>query len=251
MATLVHLVIGMQLLLRVMGYVAGVNASSARQSVNLIPGNWLIIGMSGFIGAILTQIGLRDHDPTALWFVVPLLLVSLLFLVSTLKRDTFFHAEANSGSPSTAPAQSTIFETSFGFTGKLRLHEKEAQRFINVPARAMRMESGALAFVSRIDASTRTYGVVTKSKVGAWLSMPRFESSRIECGTLFYGKKPQAALRLGFIETSNAKNGRVKAILTFDNPAQRDAMRAFLLAQTQGATMAVPVAASPFSTSTG
>lgn len=243
----------MQILLRVLGYVAGVNANLSRQSVNLIPLNWALIGFCAVTSAVLGQIGLRDRDPQALLFVLPLLILGLPFLISTLKRDTFFRPETAANAPLVSRPEAALFETGFGFTGKLRLHEKEARRFLDVPARAMRLDDGALAFVSNIDASTRFSGVVTKSKVGLWLSVPRFESTlespQIECGTLFYGKRPRPALRVQFFETSDAKSPRVKAILSFDEASGRDAMRAFLLNQNQSA--ATPISASPFSSSTG
>lgn len=245
MATSFHGKTAMNLFLRLMGHIAQASASSARQSLNMVPGNWVVIGISGFMAAILGQIGLRDHDPLPFLFVVPLSIVSVLFLISTLKRDTFFRIEPASASAPATSSQKELFDTPFGFTGRLRLHEKEAQRFINVPAYATHLESGSLAFVSRIDASTRYSGVVTKSKVGLWLSVPRFESPSIESGTLFYGKTPLPALRLQFSEGADARKPRVKAILTFDTPEHRDAMRAFLLTQVE--TSSLPVSASPFS----
>ncbi|PQV65101.1 hypothetical protein B1R32_102108 [Abditibacterium utsteinense] len=219
----------------------------------MIPLNWALIGFCGMTGAVLAQIGLRDHDPQALLFVVPLFLVGLPFLISTLKRDTFFQSQDAPPISSLVAARSeaALFETQFGFTGKLRLHEKEARRFLDVPARATRLENGALAFVSNIDASTRFSGVVTKSKVGLWLCSPQFESAPIECGTLFYGKKSRPALRVQFLETADAKNARLKAILSFDDITSREAMRTFLLAQMGSTSSTSSQSASPFSSSTG
>ncbi len=243
----------MNILLRIMGFVAGMNHSLSRQSVNFVPMNWGLIGVCGVVGAVMLQIAVRDGDPSGYAIAFPALLVGLAFLISTLKRDTFFRrengSENGSGAPVAPASETAIFEAPLGFTGKLRLHEKEARRFLNIPARAMRLESGALAFVSNIDASTRFSGVVTQSKVGLWISVPRLESTSdappIECGTLFYGKKPRPALRVHFNESADAKNARVKAILSFDISPDRDAMRDFLSSQTQHGAMLAN--ASPFS----
>jgi hypothetical protein len=230
--------------MRIMGYIAGLNASLSRQSVNFIPMNWGLIGASLVMAGVLGQIGWRDRDPQAIPYVVPAFLIGVTFLIATLKRNTFFRPQG-AAAPASARLEADLEQMPLHFTGHLRLHEKEARRFLDVPAAMTRLEDGSLAFVSSIDASTRFSGVVTKSKVGLWLSIPRFEAPQFECGTLYFGKAPRPALRFSHREGADAKNKAVTTILSFDSPLDRDAMRDFLTAQ--GASKAASISVSPFS----
>ena len=116
-------------------------------------------------------------------------------------------------------------------TGKLRLHEKAAQRFTDMPASRLHLEDGSYAFASNIDASTRTYGVVTTKRVGLWLLMPNLRTVQWEEGNLYNGFRPRPALRLKF-EDALDKNRRSTAISSFAD----DASRAQLIAELQQET---------------
>lgn len=228
----------------------------SRQSINGIPGNWLVVLGSGFIGAMFWGFA-REGNPWALLLVLPCFLVALAFFVSILKRNTFFVREPL---PASHPVGSDdALAVKLRWTGRLRLHEKCAQRFIAMPVSATRLDSGAFALISRIDASTRFYGVVTQSKTGIWLTMPKPESLEIECGTLYYGLRGVPSLAMRFIDGSDGKKSW--AIASFDSSEARGALLGWLntekeKARRQTAPMGAPAAApianpnSPFSSST-
>jgi hypothetical protein len=105
-------------------------------------------------------------------------------------------------------------------SGKLRLHEKCAERFLEVPAVLTRLENNELAVVSSIDASSRMDGAVTQQRVGVWLLVPRAGSLRWEEGWQYSGLKRSPALRLKF-EDALDKNKASSAVLAFDDESQR------------------------------
>ncbi|RYG69524.1 hypothetical protein EON80_09635 [bacterium] len=239
--------------MRLMGWVARTSHNLSRQSVNMVPMNWLVIFIAGVVASGCWGIMVTEHNPLAIFGAIPGLAVFLAFLISFVKRDTFFTTEPLP--TATAVSGDAPLQTELRWTGKLRLHEKAAKRFIDMPAMATRLEGGEFAVVSNIDASTRFYGVVTNSKVGAWLALPQPHSFEIEAGTLYYGFRGAPALRMRFLDGTDSKKG--VAILSFDAPTDRDAFYSWLEAEKATASghatsTVAPVLnpSSPFATST-
>jgi len=215
-----------------LGMTAQTNAQWSRESVNFVPFNIAMILICFIVGACSAGMALWENQPLAILVAIPCALGFGLLVTSTIKRDTFFLRDKT---PASTPIGSTSEEVAFGiplaFTGKLRLDEKTERRFLNVPVATTRLGDGELAFASRIDASTRMYSIVTKSRVGVWLSLPALQNVSMENGTLLHGKTPAPALRVQYEEKSGAKPKRVTTILSFGSTETRDAMRAFLQAQ--------------------
>lgn len=218
-----------------MGWIAKMSHEGSRQSFNGIPSNWLIVLASGFIGAMFLGFA-RDGNAWALVLVIPCCLVALAFLLSILKRDTFFIREPL---PATVPSGSVeaALQTKLRWTGRLRLHEKCAQRFIDMPVDATRLDDGSLALISRIDASTRFYSEVTESKVGIWLAIPQPESFEMAPGTLFYGSTGAPALELRFVDGSDGQKSR--AIVSFESIQDRGVVLSWLEAEKEKAARSV------------
>ncbi|MBV9469347.1 MAG: hypothetical protein JOZ57_08880, partial [Abitibacteriaceae bacterium] len=111
-----------------------------------------------------------------------------------------------------------------GVTGRFVLDQKTGQRFLNVPAVAQYVDSGDLAFFSKINASSTLYGtVMLKERVGVWYMMMKQNSvSALEPGILHTGKQPRLALRVAFSDGISSQPNT--AILTFNSEAERTAM---------------------------
>jgi hypothetical protein len=177
-------------------------------------------------------------------------LIGGLFLFSSLRQHVFFRRTASKGavaelvnSPfsgasalrdsNMAPAVTAGPETQntpFHFTGQLRLNEKVASRFMEMPVQLLPLEDGKKAFASHIDASIRMYGQVTESKVGVWLSVPESGTLQMEEGLLYAGAIGQPALRLSY-EDSADKSKKKTAVLSFATVEQRAAMQKELASQ--------------------
>lgn len=210
-----------------MGWVAKSSHSLSRESVNLLPMNWLVIIVAGIFSLCFWGMGLFEGRPIAILGAIPCTLITLAYLVSFFKLDTFFVSQPLPELQ--AVAGDTVLATGFGWTGRLRLHEKAAKRFIDMPAQASRLEDGSLVVASHIDASTYMYSIVTQSKVGVWLAVPQPATFTIEAGSLYYGFKEAPALRLRFTDGTDSKNR--KAILSFDSEQARSAMASWLAAE--------------------
>ncbi len=226
----------MDLLYSLLGMVALASGKMSRFSVNLVPSNWGLMGACGIFGFICLGSFSSDHDLTTLMFGLFLWLIGLLFLVSSLLRHTIFQPQP--ASPS-IPAPGERFDGSLIFTGKLRLQDKVARRFLAVPASLVTLENGSPAFASNIDASSRFYGVVTSARRGVWLSVPRRGTLQMEDGLFYHGLKGIPALRLNFTDELDGSQNSV--IAAFASPTARDAARAQLGGQSgAGAPLSSP-----------
>jgi hypothetical protein len=243
----------LNIIFRLLGLVAQTSNSLSRQSVNLVPMNWFVIIVTGGIAVMGWAIVFGDGNPMGLLGALPFTFIAGAYIASFVKRDTFFIRESL---PAPVPISGDApLATDLRWTGRLRLHEKAAKRFLDMPATATRLEDGSFTVVSNIDASTRFYGVVTNSKVGLWLALPRPASFEIEAGSLYYGFRGAAALRLSFIDGADEK--KAKAILSFDSPEARNGFYSWL--EAEKARVGSPAissnspqasSASPFSSST-
>jgi len=131
-------------------------------------------------------------------------------------------SSASTSSASTWNSQNAanVVANELRLTGQLRLSEKVARRFLDVPVSRVRLENDALAFASNIDASSRMYGVVTQKRAGLWLMMPNPRSLTWQEGNLYHGFSPRPALKLNFNDSLN-KDKKSSAILAFGSEAAR------------------------------
>lgn len=213
----------------VLGFVAQQSDKMSRQSVNMIPFNWLCIVAGPLLGAAFV---FGSNDTAHLFWAVPLAVVACVFaallLVSWFLRNVIFQKQTSVGAPgnSIGGAPGAPFEGALIYTGKLRLQEKVARRFLAVPARLVTLENGARAFASNIDASSRMYGVVTKARTGTWLSIPRAGTLQVEDGQFYHGFAGRPALRLRYVDEMDGS--KASAIVAFDSAQQREAARGAL-----------------------
>lgn len=221
-----------------LGVVALMSGKMSRFSVNFIPSNWGLMAACGIFGLSSLSSYTIHRDPLSLLFGLLLLFVGTLFLLSSLLRHTVFQP---TGAAATSPvAPGAPFDGSLRLTGKLRLQDKVARRFLAVPAQLVTLENGVPAFASNIDASSRMYGVVTSARRGMWLSVPRGGTMQIDNGLFYHGFTGAPALRLRFVEELDGSQNTI--IAAFASPAEREAARALL----SGQSASVPLN-SPFS----
>lgn len=229
----------MRIVLGFLGWIAKMSGPMSRSSVNGMPSNWGVILFGGFIGFLLTSVAIEKGRSTELLFAIPCFLIALVFLISALLKHVIFQRTPPTASATPSANGQPFSETShtpnpttpltknngqpLRVTGKLRLNEKTAQRFLDIPASMARLDGGELAILSQIDASSRTYGVVTDSRVGLWLLMPQRGSVRWEEGLLYHGFHPAPALRISYNDALQ-KNKASSAVLSFDSEATRAAV---------------------------
>ena len=231
----------MGFLYSVLGGVAKISSSMSRYRVNLIPSNWLVIGVC----AIFASVAWADKTSVRIPAFLFCVLVGGLFLLSSLMQHTIFQRTSGAAksptfappamqaatqdaspfsshevAPAVAPSPAENGRADIRMTGRLRLHEKLAQRFIDVPVSPVHLEDGAFAFASNIDASSRMYGVVTQKRSGLWLLMPQQRTLSWEEGLSYFGFKARPALRLNYADALD-KDKKSSAILSFGSEAQR------------------------------
>lgn len=220
-----------------LGVVALVSGKMSRFSINFIPSNWGLMAACGTFGLGSLSAYKANHDVSTLLLGLFLLLVGGLFLLSSLLRHTVFQP---TGQTSTAPSgASAAFDGSLQLTGKLRLQDKVARRFLAVPAQLVTLENGVPAFASNIDASSRMYGVVTSARRGMWLSVPRGGTVQMDDGLFYHGFAGAPALRLRFVEELDGSQNTI--IAAFASPAEREAARALLSGQNVSAPLNSPL----------
>jgi hypothetical protein len=177
-------------------------------------------------------------------------LIGGLFLFSSLRQHVFFRRTASksavtetvnspfsgasalrdSNMSPAVTAGTDAQDTLFNLTGQLRLNEKVASRFMEVPVQLLPLDDGKKAFASRIDASERMYGQVTQSKVGVWLSVPETGTLQMEEGLLYTGAIGQPALRVSYLDSAD-KNKKKTTVLSFATAEQRAAVQKELASQ--------------------
>jgi hypothetical protein len=120
--------------------------------------------------------------------------------------------------PPPLPGQEPEFD--LRVTGFFRLDEKNAQRFLNVPAALARLDSGEVALISNIDASNKFFGVTTTERVGHWaILMPPASLQKPTFGYLYDGLAERPAFRLNYTDAVNGT--RSEAILSFATEEER------------------------------
>ena len=171
--------------------------------------------------------GAQPANPA--WYALTLVLTgipALLLIASLALKHVVFRktaAEAPALPENDVPVDLRV-------TGKFRLTDKIAERFLNMPAGLGVLPSGERAFVSNIDASVSMYGMKTEDRAGYWAIVLReraLEPGQIETGSLYVGPRPRPALRIRF---SDAQNGKPStAVLSFRTEVERAQVHAQLL----------------------
>ena len=182
-------------------------------------------------GVLLSTIETPENPVIALGGLLCSSLVLALFLGAVALRNTVFQVAGQRGilEPSSLQNRTSSTDSSAAMevenmrvTGRLRLSEKYAERFVDVPAELVKLGDGQTAIASNIDASTRFYGAVTKAKVGTWLLIPRLNGLQWSEGVLYNGFKGRPALQLAY--ASELDNGKAAvAVLSFASEAGRAA----------------------------
>lgn len=109
-------------------------------------------------------------------------------------------------------------------SGLFRLGEHKPHRFLDVPAALTRLESGDLAMVANVDASSRLFGVKTTDRSGLWSIVVSFEQvTQVETGSLYLGLRRRPALRMKYSAGGSRKGG--VAVLSCPDVAQRTFVR--------------------------
>jgi len=111
-------------------------------------------------------------------------------------------------------------------SGKLRLHAKATGRFLNVPARTVRLDDGTFAFASLLDASKRLEGKTTESRAGVWLLVPGGEWTW-RAGLLAHGGRRYPSVKIHYRDALD-KNRRASAVLACEDEPTRAALLARL-----------------------
>jgi hypothetical protein len=106
-------------------------------------------------------------------------------------------------------------------TGRFTLDEKNAQRFLNVPAGLVKLDTGEIALFSNIDASNRFMGFTTADRQGMWAIVLQPASlGKLETGYLYDGLAQRPAFRIHYADayTGAASN----AILSCASESERE-----------------------------
>ena len=108
-------------------------------------------------------------------------------------------------------------------TGRFVLDEKNAQRFLDVPAGMGTLQTGEMAVVANVDASSNFMGITTEKRAGLWALLVEPGSlARPERGTLYLGLAARPAIRFQY--RSAATHQSEAAILTSSTAAGRAAL---------------------------
>ena len=106
------------------------------------------------------------------------------------------------------------------FTGSMKLEFKGSRRFLNVPASLATLDTGQLALVSRIDASSFFMGIRAINRSGVWASVIQAGMLKdVELGLLYLGFGTRPALRLDYVDATTGQ--RELSILSFRTERER------------------------------
>jgi hypothetical protein len=134
-------------------------------------------------------------------------LLLLAFVVATFWRNVVFRAEGATGSDALSIVQRS---QKLFVSGKMTLNEKTKQHFANMPAAVGTLETGEIALVSNIDASSRFMGVKTSDRAGFWtIAIVPSSVTDAETGHVFAGFKKRPAVRFRYRDGLTGKQERV------------------------------------------
>jgi hypothetical protein len=153
----------------------------------------------------------------------------LLFVITFLRQYIIFQkagarvASMAGTPPAVMPGQGVDLRV----TGRFVLDEKNARRFLDVPAGMVTLETGEPAFVSNIDASSKFMGATTVERKGLWAIIVQRDSLRDpDVGTLYVGLATRPALRIRYVDAATSR--RETAVLSCETESEREAVIAEL-----------------------
>ena len=131
----------------------------------------------------------------------------LAFVVSSLWRNVVFRSEGATGNDALSVVRGT---EKLLVSGRMMLNEKTHQYFVNMPAAAGTLESGAIALVSNIDASSRFMGIKTSDRSGLWtIAIVPSSVTDAETGHVFCGLKKAPAVRFRYVDALTGRRERL------------------------------------------
>jgi hypothetical protein len=127
--------------------------------------------------------------------------IVLLFLVVNLNRHVFFRRGLEPDPAWHSPgAGGSVRATGVFHLGKHR------KRFINVPAVPATLESGELAILANVDASSEFLGQVYRDRAGIWaLPIAAGSLQRVEQGTFYAGRDALPSVRFQYRDTMDGR----------------------------------------------
>ena len=170
------------------------------------------------------------------WGVLTVVSLALfvLFLLTWFLRYVVFE-RTRSLPPSRAQASAEGAGIDLRVSGKFTLDGKAQKRFLNVPATITKLETGELALLSNVDASSKFMGVTTTKRAGLWsIIVPTENLQSAELGLHYVGLAVRPAFRITCRQANSGKTER--PILSFSNGAEREKF-AVLLNERSGANL--------------
>ena len=144
----------------------------------------------------------------------------VLFLLTWFLRYVVFERTRRLP-PSRAQAPGDGAGIDFRVSGKFTLDGKAQKRFLNVPATITKLETGELALLSNVDASSNFMGVTTTKRAGLWsIIVPTENLQSAELGLHYVGLAVRPAFRITCRQANSGKTER--PILSFSNGAERE-----------------------------
>jgi hypothetical protein len=149
-------------------------------------------------------------------------LASLAFIVTLLSNYIVFQ-KTGSDMPSAYTTQAALTpqqSIDLRATGRFVLDQRNAKRFLNVPAGIATGGGGEMVIVSNIDASSKLYGFTTQKLSGYWtIVLEPTGLKKVEMGQLYDGPQGRPALRVFY---KDHKSRTASAILSFANTTERE-----------------------------
>jgi hypothetical protein len=212
-----------------MGWMAQQSYLASRSSHNGVRANLQGLALLFILTGVCGIFYMSQGDIIALVGAIISGFLTLALGVTMGCDNTFFIKEPL---PTSIPTQGDeAFKTHIRWSGQLRLHERDAQRFMNMPVKAVRLQDGSFAVASNIDASTEVFGFKVFKRIGMWMALPRPESFEIEAGNLYFGFQSAPSLRVNFIDGYDKK--KMKAILSFNTVETRDRFYTWMMTEMQ------------------
>ncbi|RYG66009.1 hypothetical protein EON80_16260 [bacterium] len=159
-----------------LGIIAKRSNELSRSRYNGLPYNWALVWACWFIVFFCWTFLYFDGNTLAYFGIIPFSLIAILYGFSSIFRNTFFLRES-------LPAEEVVtgdipLDIRIGWSGILHFNPKTARRFMQLPARATRLQDGAFAIRAEFEALTTLYGFVIDSKSGNWWAVPMLETYR-------------------------------------------------------------------------
>jgi len=149
------------------------------------------------------------------------LVVCAAFIVTLLMKYVVFQKTGDNAMGLAAAPAMPEQGISLRVTGRMAMDARNAKRFLNVPSVIAKLDTGEVALVSNIDASSRFMGVTTQKRAGLWAIVLQPNSlNKFDKGILYDGLKGYPALRLHYKEAGT--NAQAKAILSFNTDTERE-----------------------------